>query len=427
MSNLALLGGTPVLPQPLPAYRSMGEAERDAVRRVMETDCISGFYGSPGDEFFGGPKVREFEATWAAQYGCKHAISMNSNTSGLIASMGAIGLSPGEEVILPPWTMSATAMAPLFYGGIPVFVDIEDETFCLDPELVRRELTDKTRAILAVNIFGHPARLAELREMADAHGIYLIEDNAQAPLATEAGRAAGTIGHIGVFSLNYHKHIHTGEGGICTTDDNGLAQRLAMLRNHGENAVEWLVEPDLCNMMGFNFRLTEIAAAIGLEQLKRIDEHVERRERLAHDLTEGTADLAGWQTPKVRPGCRHNYYIWHVRFDEDELGISRETFSKALLAEGFPHFTGYLPPLYRLPLFRQRIAMGREGFPFSLTNRTYHDGMCPVTERLHHSEAVLFEPCAYDVDGERTEQLIEAVRKVHANIDDLRGLDQERA
>jgi len=209
----------------------------------------------------------------------KHTVSMNSATSGLFAAMGAVGIGPGDEVIVPPYTMSATAMAPLIYGGIPVFADIEEKTFGLDPAAVRKAVTPRTKAIIAVNLFGHPARLDELLEIAKERHLFLVEDNAQGPLAEDQGRYAGTLGHIGVFSLNYHKHIHTGEGGMCVTQDDDLALRLQLIRNHGENAVGPLETSDLTNLIGFNFRMTEIQAAIGIEQLKSIDEHVGRRER----------------------------------------------------------------------------------------------------------------------------------------------------
>ena len=198
MSQLALLGGKPVIDGPLPRYRSVGEGEKRAVIRVIEDDCLSGFYGNWCDEFFGGPRVREFEEKWARRFGVRHAVSVNSATSGLMAAMGAVGVQPGDEVIVPPYTMSATAVAPLLYGGIPVFADIEAETFCLDVGQVRALIGPRTKAILAVNLFGHPARLAELRRLADERGIYLVEDNAQGPLASEDGRFAGTVGHIGV-------------------------------------------------------------------------------------------------------------------------------------------------------------------------------------------------------------------------------------
>ena len=155
--TLAILGGEPVLANALPRRRSIGRPELDAVRRVVESGCLSGFYGSWGPEFDGGPAVKTFEAAWRERFGAAHAVSVNSATSGLVAAMGAIGIGPGDEVIVPPLTMSATVVAPLVYGGVPVFVDVDPETFCLDPALVRRAITERTKAILVVNLFGHPA------------------------------------------------------------------------------------------------------------------------------------------------------------------------------------------------------------------------------------------------------------------------------
>ena len=251
--------------KPLAAYNSIGAEEVKALEAVGQTGKFSGFFGAWCDEFGGGPIVQAFEVAWQERFSVRHAISVNSNTSGLIAALGAIGLSPGDEVIVPPMTMSATVMAPLIYGGIPVFVDMEPETFCLDIEKVAEAITSKTRAILVVDLFGHPAELAQLRTLADERGIYLIEDAAQAPLATEQGCLAGCVGHIGVFSLNCHKHIQTGEGGVCVTEDDDLALRMRAIRNHGENIVEAVEMVDATNMVGFNFRLTELSATVGIE------------------------------------------------------------------------------------------------------------------------------------------------------------------
>ncbi len=414
MNELAIFGGTPVLEGPLPAYPSIGEAEKAAVLEVMESGSLSGFYGSPGPEFLGGPMVRRFEAAWAERYGVSHAVSVNSATSGLTAAMGAIGIGPGDEVIVPPYTMSATAVAPLAYGGIPVFADIEEDTFCMDPSSVAAEISERTKAIIAVNLFGHPARLAELRALADKHGLYLIEDNAQAPLGEEYGRKCGTIGHIGVFSLNYHKHIHSGEGGVCVTDDQVLAQRLQMIRNHGENVVS-TDSAELVNMIGFNYRMSELHAGIALAQLNEVDRHVERREKVADILKSETKDLDGWIVPVVREDCRHNFYMFTVRLVEDELGVAREQFSKALAAEGFPHELGYCAPLYRLPVFRKKIAIGGNGWPFSLSSRHYNGALCPVAERMHEHEVLQYQPPSWDVNEAIAYKLVEAVRKVHAS------------
>lgn len=412
--KLALHGGEPAVRKALPIDSTIGEKERKAVDRVMRSRSLSGFYGSWGPQFHGGAEVKSFEAAWAQRFKITHAVSVNSATSGLIAALGAIGLSPGDEVIVPPYTMSATVVAPLFYGGIPVFADVEPDTFCLNPGTVRAAITPKTRAIIAVNLFGHPARLHELATLAIDCGLALIEDNSQGPLAEENGVYAGTIGDIGIFSLNYHKHIHTGEGGMCVTRNDEFALRLQAIRNHAENIVENSSLVSLANMIGQNYRMTEISAAIGLAQLEKIDAEVGRRQDLAQTLSAGLTGLEGLKIPLVRKGCRHVYYVWGMKFDEAVLGVSRADFSRALLAEGFPLSQGYVRPLYRLPVFQQRIAVGRNGWPFTLSDRKYTEGMCPVAEQLYEKEMVCFEPCAYRVDDSLAEQLIDAVRKVHS-------------
>ncbi|MGE3556391.1 MAG: DegT/DnrJ/EryC1/StrS family aminotransferase [Candidatus Obscuribacterales bacterium] len=422
MPALALMGGTPVIDHTFRPYNSIGEKECDAVRRVMESGVLSKYVGAWSDDFYGGPEVRQLEKDWCARFRVGHAVAVNSATSGLYAALGAIGLSPGEEVIVPPYTMSATAMAPLIYGGIPVFADIEPDTFCLDPEVVIANITDRTRAILAVNIFGHPAALAALREIADRHDIWLIEDNAQSPLAMEGAKYAGTIGHIGVFSLNYHKHFHCGEGGICVTDDAYLAKRLEMIRNHGENVVDELGMDDLSNMVGFNYRMTEVTAAVAVEQLKDADRHVARRVQVAEALSATAGDLPGITPPLVREGCSHVYYNWASRYDEKVVGVPRELFSKALTAEGFPNSLAYVKPLYMLPLFQKRIAIGKAGYPFNLSERAYSSGLCPVAERMNEKELLGFYSCGYDLDRKEIDLLCEALKKVYDNRESLLSL-----
>jgi dTDP-4-amino-4,6-dideoxygalactose transaminase len=414
MSKLAIHGGTPVIPQPLPADNTIGADELAAVTRVFERGSLSGYYGNWGPQFLGGTEVQEFEQAWARHFRVPHAVSMNSATSGLFAAVGAAGISPGDEVIVPPTTMSATAVAPLIYGGIPVFADIDPDTFCLDVDAVRAAITPKTRAILAVNLFGHPAPLAALAELARDKGLFFIEDNAQGPLAAENGQFAGTVADIGVFSLNYHKHIHSGEGGVCVTRDAELALRLQAIRNHAENIVAPAGIRDPANMVGFNYRMSEMSAAVGSAQLRKIDAEVGRRQRLAERLTEGVRGLEGITPPKVRAGCRHVYYSWVLKLDERALGVSRADFSAALAAEGFPHGTGYVEPLYLLPMFQKRIAIGRGGWPFTLSERRYPRGLCPTAERLHVREILNYETCAYRLNDAQIDALIEAIRKVHA-------------
>ena len=419
-NTLALLGGTPVINAPLEPYNKIGVEERDAARAVIDTGVLSGFVGAPCEEFDGGPKVQALEAAWCKKFNVKHAVSVNSATSGLYAAIGAAGIGPGDEVIVPPYTMSATAMAPLIYGAIPVFVDIEAETFCLDPILVEAAITPRTRAILAVNLFGHPAHLHDLRRIADRHGLILIEDNAQGPLATENGVFAGTIGHIGVFSLNRHKHIQTGEGGVCTTNDQALARKLELIRNHGENLVEHDAMDDITNMVGFNYRLTEISAAIGLAQLDKADAIVDERVAYADQLSGLVQGLDGITAPIVQTDCRHVYYVWAARIDESVIGVNRDLFVKALNAEGFPSPGGYLQPLYKLPVFQKRHAIGREGFPFNLSSRRYDGALCPTCEDIESRSIVTFDICSYQLSSACIERLGEIVHKVHSQRDALR-------
>ena len=423
--QLALFGGAPALPNPLVPYNTMGAEETAAATRVAQSGKLSCFIGAWCEDFDGGPEIKAFEREWASTFKVDHAISVNSNTSGLIAAMGAVGVSPGDEVIIPPYTMSATAMAPLFYGGIPVFVDIEPETFCLDPDKVRAAISPKTRAIIAVDLFGHPAALHELRKLADEKGIYLIEDAAQCPLASENGVLAGTIGHIGIFSLNYHKHIHTGEGGVCVTNDETLARKLRAIRNHGENVTEELGLDDITNLIGFNFRMTEISAAVGREQLKKVASFVNEREAIGTRLSAATKGLPGFTPPVVRDGCRHVYYVWAGRYDADVTGVSRATVAKALNAEGVPAWEGYVKPLYLLPTFQKRIAIGRDGWPFNLTDRRYDEGLCPVVERMHNSDLLEFCICSYELSQAEQQGSIDAFQKVFANMGALAKFERE--
>lgn len=420
---LALDGGTPAVSRPIRPFNAIGSDERDAVLRVLDSARpLSGFYGSPQPGFFGGPEVLALESAWCARFGCAHAVAVNSATSGLVAAVGAAGIGPGDEVILPPVTMSATAMAVLAYGGIPVFVDLEPDHFCLDPDLVEAAITPATRAIIAVNLFGHPAELIRLRALADARGLVLIEDNAQAALGTELGRWCGTIGHIGVFSLNVHKHIQAGEAGVCVTDAADFARRVQLIRNHGENVVEWLGVDDLTNAFGFNYRPTEITAAVALAQLGRIEERVARCEHIGTRLSAALHDFPGLVPPPVRTGCRHVYFMWTAKFDAAQVGCSRAAFCNALKAEGVPVAEGYVRPLYHLPLFQQRRAMGRDGFPFTLTDRRYPPGLCPVAEDLYAHSIVQFQPVSWDVDDEQIDMIAAAFRKVHAAAGRLGGI-----
>ena len=209
LEKLALFGGPKTIQNEFKRYNPIGSEELQAAKGVIESGVLSQFLGTWHEDFLGGPKVKEFERQCEAFFGVKHAVTVNSWTSGLTAAIGAIGIEPGDEVIVTPWTMCATATAILQWNGIPVFADIEPETFNIDPASVVANITPYTKAIIAVDIFGHSANMDSLLDIAERHGLKLISDSAQAPGTFYKGKITGTLADVGGYSLNYHKHIHT--------------------------------------------------------------------------------------------------------------------------------------------------------------------------------------------------------------------------
>lgn len=429
MSKLAINGGDKVRTKLFPAYRVIGKEEEEAVVNVLRSGVLSKYLGCWADDFYGGPQVQAMEREWAEYYGVKHAISVNSATSALYCAAGAIGLAPGDEVIVSPYTMCASATAPLIYNAVPVFADIEYDYYCLDPEDIERKITDKTKAIIVVDILGLPYDVKRINEIAKKHGLYVIEDNAQGPLATSNGKFAGTLGDIGIFSLNYHKHIHCGEGGIIVTDDDELAERLRLIRNHAEAVVEKKGVTNLNNMIGFNMRMTEIEAAITREQLKKVKWLVEERRRNVAYLEENLKDIPFLTMPMVREGCEHSYYIHAMKYDESKTGVAREKFVEAMQAElmpielreaeGVKISLGYMQPLYHQPLFRQKIAYGSTSYPFSETV-DYGDDCCPKCEKICNSETIFHELMRPFMTRDDLNDVLDAFHKVAENLHELR-------
>lgn len=335
-----------------------------------------------------------------------------------------MGAGPGDEVIVSPYTMSASATCILMTGAVPVFVDIEPDTFCLDPTLVEQAITPYTKGIVAVNIFGHPANLDELRKIADRYNIFLIEDNAQAPDADYKGRKTSTIGDAGVFSFNRHKIMQCGEGGVMVTNDERTAFKAAAMRNHGEVAVEGFgYSDDLVNTVGLNYRMTEMEAAVAICQFHKMKDLNNERIKLANRITRQLNDIPGICPPVVAEDCSHVYYFYVIKYFEEIVGIPRDIFAKAVQAEGFYLRAGYVKPLYLEPVYQNKICFGEDGFPFAAAQRyseiSYDKGVCPVTERLQDKELLLTNIIQSPYTEQDMDDFVMAIKKVISNREKL--------
>jgi dTDP-4-amino-4,6-dideoxygalactose transaminase len=431
MSKLAILGGTPIRTNDFPNRVSMGGEEKKAALRVLDSDILSGFVGAAGKFFNGGKEVVDFETLWAQTYAFKNAISVNSWTTGLQVAVGAVGIEPGDEVICPPYTMSASATAVLFYGGIPIFADLDPNRYTLDPLAIERCITSRTKAIMVVHLFGYPADMDAIMAIAKKHDLKVIEDAAQAPGVLYKGRPVGAIGDVGGFSLNFHKHIHTGEGGLLVTNNDEIALRCRLIRNHGENATEAFAVEDISNTIGSNYRFTELQAAIGIEQFKKLQGFLEHRAKLGRYLDSRLISIPGLTVQHIESGSTHSYYMYPVRFDENILGISRNTFLRAVAAElpepkywdTTPFAEGYVKPLYLNPVYQKKIALGKKGFPFNFNPGITYDypkGLCPITEKLYEKELLLSPLVREGMGIEDIKDFADAIDKVVCNVRELR-------
>jgi len=411
--KLAIDGGTPVRTRPMPRRKPFDISDALEVLDALNQQ----------DLFFAtGKKVYQFENRFAELYGVAHAVASTSGTSAIHVALGAINPEPGDEVITTPISDMGTVAPIILQNCVPVFADLQLETFNLDPNSVADKITDRTKAIILVHCWGQPADLDEILEIARERNIYVIEDCSQAHLTHYKDRLVGTLGDLGAFSLQASKHLNCGDGGVTITNDEAFGERSHLFVDKG---CDWTEDRKYRLRYAFFapcYRMTELQGAVLCSQLNKLEWIVGQRQRLGDMLVEKLQGLPGVHPP-VRPKDReHSYWNFPIRIDEEKAGVSPQKFAEAVSAEGIP-MGGPWPgqPLYMFESMTEKITFGSSHCPFDhyAADRKieYGEGLCPVAELAERQLKQVSIVESYD---ERDiEDIAAAVRKVaHAHQPD---------
>jgi perosamine synthetase len=416
----AIEGGQPAKSKPFNREERYGEDELKELTEALRQGTL--FYAH-------GNKVREFENEFAAQGDFRYAVATSSGTAAIHAALIAAGISPGDEVIVPPITDMGTLVPILYQGAVPVFADLDPQTYNLLPASVANNVTDKTRAILAVHLAGNACDMGSLVELASTRNIAMIEDCAQAHGCTYRDRPVGHFGIAGCYSLNEFKHISCGDGGIVVTNDQEFSSQARLGTDKGYSRVP--SAPRQPSFLANNYRMTELQGAVARAQLRKLGSIIERRRRWCRELTRQLEGIAGLQIPRVTPGCEHSYWFYMMRVDEAKLGASADQFADALTAEGLPVAAHYIgQPAYEYPVFAQHRAFHHAAHPFAA--REYGKGLCPNAEAIIDTCVTLQINEAYSqTDLEQTTHAIKRVvhwfgRSLQLTIGNLEDLKRAK-
>jgi len=399
-------------------FNTYGPKEYLSIKKIILSGKLSGFIAANSKEFYGGEYVRKFEKAVSKYFNVKYSVTVNSWTSGLIAAIAAVDIEPGDEILVPTWTMSATSSAILHCNAIPVFVDVDENDFNISLKDLENKITTKTKAILAVDIFGYPSKIDELKKLASKFNLRLIFDSAQSIGAKYKKKYVGTFGAVGGFSLNYHKHIHTGEGGIIVTNDQKIYKKLILIRNHGEVVQSTNNKKILSNTIGYNFRLGEIESALGIQQLKKLSKYVKYRKKIFKVIHKRIAGLNGLILPELtQKNIEPSHYVIPLRLSDNLLkNYKRQQIIQKLKNRGVPGLAAGYMNLHRMKAYENKIAFGSAGYPWRLFDKnkknTYKKGICPVAEKLHEKSFIGFSIFSYHLDKKKIDKICDAFEKV---------------
>ena len=418
MSELAILGGSPVRNQPFQPWPQYLPADLERVREVVESRHWGGY---PVPSRYAG----EFAERFAAMHGAAYGLCVSNGTIALIAALQAAGIGFGDEVIVPAYTWDGTATAVLFTGAVPVFADIDPDTYCLSADAARNAITKRTRAILPVHLAMRFADMHALTDLAKEHGLAVIEDCAHAYGGWYCGRGAGSMGDLGCFSFQESKLMTAGEGGIVITSNLEYFERLQSIVNCGRAS---LTDQFKHRVLGSNYRMTELQAALLIGQLDVLQNCVTKRSRAARRLTEGLARIEGIRPLPPQPGIeRDTLYCYVFQYRPDRRLVSRDLFVAALDAEGIPCDGRFYEPVYRSDLFyatpqnSPQLIIGRD------TPVDYANVRCPISERAAYEEAVWLPQFLLIGEDEDVDDILRAVSKVTQNLDELASASPELA
>lgn len=410
--KLAVEGGTPVRREALPLEPDITEEEIEAVLEVMRSKKLSQLAGN---------YVEDFEIEFARYIGTKYAVAVNSGTAALSLAVAALQVGTGDEVILPPYTFVATANGILQQNAIPIFADVDKETFNIDPRKLEAKISDKTRAIMPVHMMGQPCDMDHIMEIARKHNLFVIEDSAQAAGAEYKGRKVGSIGDVGCFSFYMNKNMTSAEGGMLVTNDEGVAERAMTFRNHCRPEISNVPNVPAYNVftgIGWNLRMNSLQAVIGRTQLKRLDESNHRRSMNAEFIRHHAKPLE-WLVPQgVLKDTNPVYWFQAFRI-RDSSKINRDKLTAAISAEGIKA-EGYAPiPVHLQELFTKQVGYGRTHCPFDCPvygkKVEYKVGDCPEAEKLCKEDVII--PCYHALRGSDLNDIVRALTKVAAHFE----------